>query len=363
MMCNLHMDSRERRTARRRRVLLLCGGRSGEHDVSLASAASVLAAAEGRMDLVPRVIHRDGRLLSEDASRRALAAGDSRDVRDEAAAPDLIRGLATTSLADVDAVFPLLHGPNGEDGTVQGLLRVAGVPFVGSDVLGSAAAMDKATMKRVFAADGLPQVAWGEVSQHAWAHDPAAVAARLAALPWPRFVKPANLGSSVGIGRADDAAGQDAALREAFRHDRRAVVEAAVVGGREIEVAVLGNDDPQAAPAGEIRVVGDAFYDYEHKYTEGGAELVIPADVPADTAATLRRLAIRAFELVDAAGLARVDFFLTAAGEVLVNEINTIPGFTRLSMYPRLWAAAGVAYPDLIERLVELAVERHGRLG
>jgi len=345
--------------ARPRRVLLLCGGLSGEHDVSLASAASVLAAAEGRLELVPRVIDRGGRLLSEAASRRALAAGDSRDADDEDAAPDLLRGLASADLAGVDAVFPLLHGPNGEDGTVQGLLTVAGVPFVGSGVLGSAAAMDKATMKRIFAADGLPQVAWGEVAQHAWARDPAAARARLAHLPWPRFVKPANLGSSVGIGRADDEAGQDAALREAFRHDRRAVVEAGVVGGRELEVAVLGNDEPQAAPPGEIRVTGEAFYDYEHKYTEGGADLVVPAQVPAATAETLRSLALRAFELVDAAGLARVDFFLTAAGEVLINEINTIPGFTRLSMYPRLWASAGVAYPDLIERLVELAVERH----
>ena len=345
--------------ARRRRVLLLCGGRSGEHDVSLASAASVLAAAEERLELTPRVIDRGGRLLSEDASRRALAAGDSRDADDADAAPDLLRGLAATDLAGVDAVFPLLHGPNGEDGTVQGLLAVAGVPYVGSGVLGSAAAMDKATMKRIFAAEGLPQVAWGEVDRHAWTRDPAAATERLAHLPWPRFVKPANLGSSVGIGRADDEAGQDAALREAFRHDRRAVVEAGVVGGREIEVAVLGNDAPQAAPPGEIRVTGDAFYDYEHKYTEGGADLVVPAELPSDTAETLRVLALRAFELVDAAGLARVDFFLTAAGEVLVNEINTIPGFTRLSMYPRLWASAGVAYPDLIERLVELAIERH----
>ncbi len=345
--------------ARTRRVLLLCGGRSGEHDVSLASAASVLAAAEGRLELVPRVIDRDGRLLSEDASRRALAAGDSRDVHDEAAEPDLLRGLANADLAGVDAVFPLLHGPNGEDGTVQGLLTVAGVPFVGSGVLGSAAAMDKATMKRIFAAEGLPQVAWGEVAQHAWARHPAAATARLASLPWPRFVKPANLGSSVGIGRADDAAGQDEALREAFRHDRRAVVEAGVVGGREIEVAVLGNDEALAAAPGEIRVMGEAFYDYEHKYTEGGAELIVPAELPAATAETLRSLALRAFELVDAAGLARVDFFLTVGGEVLINEINTIPGFTRLSMYPRLWAAAGVPYPELIERLVELAVERH----
>jgi len=345
--------------ARPRRVLLLCGGRSGEHDVSLASAASVLAAGEGRIELVPRVIDREGRLLSEVASRRVLASGDSRDVHDQAAAPDLLRGLANADLADVDAVFPLLHGPNGEDGTVQGLLTVADVPFVGSGVLGSATAMDKTTMKRIFAAERLPQVAWGEMAQHAWTRDPAAARERLAHLSWPRFVKPANLGSSVGIGRADDAAGQDAALREAFRHDRRAVIEAGVVGGREIEVAVLGNHDPQAAPPGEIRVRDDAFYDYEHKYTDGGADLLVPAELPDATAATLRSLALRAFELVDAAGLARVDFFLTAAGEVLINEINTVPGFTRLSMYPRLWAAAGVSYPDLIERLVELAVERH----
>jgi D-alanine-D-alanine ligase len=256
-------------------------------------------------------------------------------------------------------VFPLLHGPNGEDGTVQGLLTVAGLPFVGAGVLGSAAAMDKPTMKRVFQSAGVPQVAWRPVQRSAWRRDPDAVTASLNGLPWPRFAKPANLGSSVGIVKARDEAEQAAALDEAFRHDRRALVEAAVEGARELEVAVLGNDEPVASPPGEIRVVGDAFYDYEHKYSDGGAELVIPAELPAGVADTVRELAVRVFRLLDAAGLARVDFFLARDGAVLVNEINTLPGFTRHSMYPRLWQAAGLSYPELIERLIDLALERH----
>jgi D-alanine-D-alanine ligase len=345
----------------RRRVLLLCGGRSDEHEVSLASAASVLEAAEPPLELVPRVILRDGRLLDERASRAALAAGrsDGPDVDPGGADADLVRGLAALDWRGLDAVFPLLHGPNGEDGTVQGLLTVAGLPFVGSGVLGSAAAMDKITMKRLFAGAGLPQVAWRPVALASWRRDPDGLVDALAELPWPRFVKPSNLGSSVGIARARDEAEQAAALDAAFEHDRRALVEAALVGGRELEVAVLGNDAPRASAPGEIRVPQDAFYDYEHKYTAGAAELAAPADLPDATAERARALALQAFELVDAAGLARVDLFLSDAGEVLLTEINTLPGFTALSMYPRLWQADGLRYADLVARLVELGIERH----
>ncbi|MEX2500791.1 MAG: D-alanine--D-alanine ligase family protein [Trueperaceae bacterium] len=342
-----------------RTVLLLCGGRSGEHEVSLASAASVLAAAPTHLAMEPRVIARDGRLLSTTASRAALDEGRS-DLpqHDVDADPDLLRGLARLDLRRYDAVFPLLHGPNGEDGSVQGLLRSLDLPFVGSDVLGSAAAMDKIVMKRLFDSAGLPQTPWRGVDRDAWHDDPDAVRRTLAELAWPRFVKPANLGSSVGIGRAPDEKRQDEALREAFRFDRRVVVEASAEDAREIEVGVLGRHRPEASPPGEIVVPPGAYYDYAHKYTEGASELRIPADLPDDVADHLRALAIDAFRLVDAEGLARVDFFVTPGGAVLVNEINTLPGFTRTSMYPRLWQAAGVAYPDLIARLVELALER-----
>jgi D-alanine-D-alanine ligase len=342
-----------------RRVLLLCGGRSGEHEVSLASAASVLAAAPATLTLEPRVITRDGRLLDAAASHEALRAGRSDGVAAIQHAPTLIEGLAGLDLAGFDAAFPLLHGPNGEDGSVQGLLRVADVPFVGSEVLGSAAAMDKIVMKRLFASAGLPQVAWREVTAAAWRTRPDEVVADLADLGAERFVKPANLGSSVGISRATDDAGLAQALDLAFRYDRRVVVEAAVPDRREIEVAILDGDPPTVSPPGEIVVLGGTFYDYEHKYQEGAAELRIPAPLDDATTERVRDLAARAFELVDAAGLSRADLFVRPDGTVLLNEINTLPGFTRTSMYPRLMAAAGVPYPDLMERLVDLAIERH----
>lgn len=349
-----------------RRVLLLCGGRSDEHEVSLASAASVLEAAPPGLVFDPRVIGRDGRALSPGASRRALGVADAapdpaRELADGAGfdALDALAPLrASGADAPYDAVFPLLHGPHGEDGTVQGLLTLSGIPFVGSGVLGSAVGMDKPTMKAVFAAHGLPQVAYATVTAHAWRRAPEAEVARLAALPWPRFVKPANLGSSVGINPAEEEERLRAAVAEALRFDRRAIVEEGVVGGRELEVAVLGNARAEASPVGEIVFEG-AFYDYATKYTDGAARLTIPADVPERVAERCRALALDAFAAVDAAGLARVDFFWDPVGDrVLVNEINTMPGFTRTSMYPKLWRAAGLDYPQLIERLVELALER-----
>ena len=317
------------------RVLLLCGGMSAEHEVSLASARSVMEAPHG-LDVTPLVIGRDGGLLSAAASRAALglpAPGDDRAAARAApeaawaapadAAPT--RGRAPSALdlaaaaAEVDVVFPLLHGPFGEDGRVQGLLDLLGLPYVGAGVLGSAVGMDKLTMKAV---------------------------------------KPANLGSSIGISRVDGPEALPGALEAALEHDRRVIVEAGVVGARELEIAVLGNDEPELSPVGEIRY-GTSFYDYETKYTDGHAELIVPATVPAEVEERMRALARRAFLAVDAAGLARVDFFYReASGELLLNEINTIPGFTRHSMYPKLWEAAGVGYGELIRRLVELALER-----
>lgn len=350
------------------RVLLLCGGQSDEHDVSLASARSVLEAAAD-LDVTPLVIGRDGRLLSAPSSRSALGLPSAAPDRTLDRPGDAASELAATSLDDgvagalsplrghFDVVFPLLHGPYGEDGSVQGLLKTMGLPFVGSGVLGSAVGMDKLTMKAVFAAHGLPQVAYRAVTRSAWSRERAAVMATLRDLAMPLFVKPANLGSSIGIRRVDEDANLEDAVEHALAFDRRVIVEQGVVGARELEVAVLGNDEPEVSPVGEIRY-GTGFYDYDTKYTDGRAELIIPAAVPDAVARTARKMALRSFQAVDAAGMARVDFFLLPDGEqLLLNEINTIPGFTRHSMYPRLWAAAGVSYPDLVRRLVELALE------
>lgn len=356
-----------------RRVLLLCGGRSEEHDVSLASARSVLEAVAGSpsLEVSPLVIGRGGATLSlsESAARlgvtpaRLEEAGHAANGDSELSAPSAGRDGLTRSLAEArsayDVVFPLLHGPYGEDGSLQGLLKVMGVPFVGSDVLGSAVAMDKLAMKAVLAAAGLPQVEHRAVTRAGYRADPVATVATLDELGKPVFVKPANLGSSIGVTRVDDGADMAAALESALTYDRRAIVEAAAVGARELEVAVLGNDAPLASGVGEIRydAAGGAFYDFETKYTDGRADLLIPADVPPEVAESARRMALEAFAAVDAAGLARVDFFYLPDGALLVNEINTIPGFTRHSMYPRLWQAAGVGYAELVERLVELALE------
>ena len=340
------------------RVLLLCGGRSEEHEVSLASARSVLEAAAGSLDVTPRVIDRRGRLLTADASRRALAEGPGvADVSGTPEGEDLAAGLARLVSDGLDVVFPLLHGPFGEDGSVQGLLRLLGVPFVGSDVLASAVAMDKLMMKAVFAAHSFPQVAYAGVRRDEWTRDREASLALLEALPWPRFVKPANLGSSIGVRRVDTAAAQREAVEDAFRFDRRVIVEEGVHPVRELEVAVLGNDALEVSPAGEIRYRAD-FYDFDSKYTDGLSELLIPAPVPTSVAERARTLAERAFRALDVAGLARVDFLYRAEDDaLLLNEVNTIPGFTRHSMYPKLWDAAGVPYSELIRRLIALGLQ------
>jgi D-alanine-D-alanine ligase len=353
---------RERLMAHPRRVVLLCGGASDEHDVSLASARSVIEAVGDRVALTPIVLDRRGGVLPPHEGRLALglpatsANGAPVALAAGSAAGPGPDGLAL-ALEASDIVFPLLHGPYGEDGSVQGLLKVMGVAFVGSGVLASAVGMDKLTMKAVFAAHGLPQVEHRGVRATAWQRDRTAALADLAVLPYPRFVKPANLGSSIGISRVDDEEALISAVEEALRYDRRVIVEAAVDGARELEVAVLGNDDPEVSPVGEIRY--DApFYDYVTKYTAGRAQLDIPAGVPAGVSARARDLARRAFAAIDGAGLARVDLFYDEPADALyVNEINTMPGFTATSMYPKLWEAAGVPYRELIERLLRLATE------
>lgn len=335
------------------RVLLLCGGPSAEHDVSLASARSLLAATSERVDWRPRVIDRQGVWLDAHASAALLGWPEP----DGAAAVAAAGGprIDLDALAAVDVVFPLLHGPYGEDGRLQGALEVLGVPYVGAGVLASAVGMDKLLMKAAFAAAGLPQVAHQGVTRHRWRTAPDEVGRELDALAWPVFVKPANLGSSIGIARATDAAERAAAIEAALAHDRRVIVEAAATGARELEVAVLGLDEPEASVVGEISTDA-SFYDYQAKYTPGGARLEVPAQLPPAIADACRALARRAYLAIDGAGLARVDLFWREADDRLeVNEINTMPGFTATSMFPRLWAASGLPYDALALRLVELA--------
>lgn len=346
------------------RVMVVFGGRSGEHEVSLASARAIIGALQrdGRHEVVPVGITREGRWISSEDPMRELEAA-SREIigAGSAVAPPAKTGEKIPStLGTVDVVFPVLHGPYGEDGTIQGMLELAGIPYVGSGVLASAAGMDKITMKKIFAHHGLPQVEWVGLTRRDWEGDGDGWIGRVEdSLGYPCFVKPANLGSSVGIARATDAAQLRSALEEAAALDRRLIIEAGV-DAREIEVSVLGNERPEVSLPGEILVKKNEFYDYEAKYSKGGMELVVPADIPEETAGELRRVARAAYEAIDAAGMARVDFFLERdSGRLLLNEINTIPGFTSTSVYSRLWAASGLPYENLLDRLIALALERY----
>jgi D-alanine-D-alanine ligase len=346
------------------RVGLLFGGRSGEHEVSINSAraiATALGAQDNatKYDVLPVYIQKDGIWQAGDIARQVLDSGkpltsETNDKKQLWQFPPQV--------AEVDVWFPILHGPNGEDGTVQGLLTLMQVPFVGSGVLGSAAGMDKIAMKMAFAQAGLPQVNYMAISRSQIWSNPC-VFPKLCdeiekALDYPCFVKPANLGSSVGIAKARSRTELETALDNAASYDRRIIVEAGVVA-REVECAVLGNDNPNASVVGEITYNSD-FYDYETKYTDGRAQLHIPAQIPAAIASQIQEMSLKAFTAVDAAGLARVDFFyIEKTGEVFLNEINTLPGFTAFSMYPQLWAASGVSFPELCDRLIQFALERH----
>ncbi len=330
--------------AHRTRLVVLFGGRSAEREVSCVTAACVLAAVDrARYDVVPIGITPEGAWV-EAAERPGALLAEGRPVE------------PFTAVAGADVVLPLLHGPLGEDGTVQGLLEVAAVPYVGSGVLGSAVAMDKAMTKEVLARAGLPQAAWQ--TAHASAlPDPLEVGR---ALGYPVFVKPANMGSSVGVTKAHDEHELGDACTLALRYDELIIIEEAIVG-REVECAVLGNLHPQATLLGEI-VPSHEFYDYDDKYSGEGAELIVPTDLPDDVMAEGQRLAVAAFKALRCEGMARVDFFYDAGGRgLLINEVNTIPGFTPFSMYPQLWEAAGLPYAALIDRLVELAQERFHR--
>ena len=345
------------------RVGVIFGGRSGEHEVSIASAAAIFKHLDpARYDAVPIKIAKDGRWALGTAAPKALSAAD---VHKQAAPEALVPVDPSAALqgSGVDVVFPVLHGPYGEDGTVQGLLELANVPYVGAGVLGSAVGMDKAVMKALFAADSLPIVPHLTVLRRDWERAPADITGAVARdLRYPVFVKPANLGSSVGISKAISDESLAGAMRLAFEFDRKVVVEAGVPDAREIECAVLGNDDPEASVPGEIIVThADGFYSYAAKYLDpNGASWQIPADIAPETAAVVRRLSVQAFKALELAGMARVDFFLgRQSGAVFLNEVNTIPGFTTISMYPKMWEASGLSYPALLDRLIALAIERH----
>jgi D-alanine-D-alanine ligase len=342
------------------RVGIIYGGRSGEHEVSVASAASIFQHLNpARYEAVPIRIEKSGRWLLNCAVPKALTAANGSE-KEGADLPQLIEPSAAVSAAKLDVVFPVLHGPYGEDGTVQGLLELVNVPYVGAGVLGSAVGMDKAVMKVLFAAGGLPIVPHLTVLHPIWRDRGNSIAEQAAdELRFPMFVKPANLGSSVGISKARSPAEFVDAMEIALQFDRKVVIESAVPHAREVECAVLGNDNPEASIPGEI-VLSREFYDYEAKYGEGGARLIIPAPLTDAHAAEIRRMAIAAFQAVDGAGMSRVDFLIAGDTEqTFVNEVNTIPGFTTTSVYPKLWEASDVSYPDLLDRLIALAIERH----
>ena len=360
---------------RKIRLGIIFGGRSGEHEVSLESARSVMGALDrDKYELVPIGITKEGRWIASGDPMRALKTGDPSASQPAALLSDpdqrsLMRldgtgdAIRATPLAELDVVFPLLHGPYGEDGTVQGLLELTGLPYVGASVTASAVAMDKVIFKDVVRAHGLPIVEHVTLKRKTWEADRESVVAEIAGqLGYPVFTKPANLGSSVGISKCHSSVELMAGLREAARYDRKLIVEAAVPAAREIEISVLGNDDPVASVPGEI-IPSREFYSYEAKYMDNGdaaSDLLIPAPLSAEMTERVRDLAIQTYRAIDCAGMARVDFLLSGETKVLyVNEVNTIPGFTKISLYPKLWEASGVPYSELIDRLIELALERH----
>ncbi len=363
------------------RVGLLFGGRSGEHEVSISSARAISQALSvepnaSKYEILPFYIQKDGCWLAGEVPQQILGSSipllefqpttpDTQQLISHSKHQIQSPWQSVSQVAEVDVWFPILHGPNGEDGTIQGLLTLMQVPFVGSGVLGSAMGMDKVAMKMAFAHVGLPQVKYIALSRsQIWSNPcvfPKVCDEIETNLDYPCFVKPANLGSSVGIAKVRSRHELEAALDNAASYDRRIIVEAGVAA-RELECAVLGNDQPKASVVGEITYSSD-FYDFETKYTEGRADLLIPAPVPDHITRKIQEMALQAFAAVDAAGLARVDFFyVEATEEVLINEINTIPGFTVTSMYPQLWAYSDVSFPELVDQLIQLALLRHSAI-
>ncbi|HHT48972.1 MAG TPA: D-alanine--D-alanine ligase [Firmicutes bacterium] len=345
------------------KMALLYGGQSGEHEVSVMSAASVVRAVSGKIQVVPIGITKEGRwvpgLSPETLAQQGcwtVTGGESPE--DDRTVQNPAGFLLGALRQQVDLIFPLLHGPMGEDGTIQGLLELAHIPYIGAGVAASAVGMDKEMMKALFKQQGIPIGDYLVYRRFEWESAPGAISQEIEdRLGYPCFVKPANLGSSVGISKAHNRTELAAAIKLALTYDRKIVIEA-FLDGREIECGVLGNDQPVASVPGEI-IPGAEFYSYEDKYLNDNSQLIIPARLTAEQRATVQELAVKAFKAIDCAGMGRVDFFvLNRDGRIIVNEINTIPGFTKISMYPKLWAASGIAYPDLIQRLADLALER-----
>lgn len=366
-------------TSGRVRVGVVFGGRSAEHDVSLRSAQTVIEALEAAgYEIIPIGVSREGRWLTDGdpmlelqeasplfslsdgkARQGGEVIGEVSDLSLRARSDKSAVVPANGWAGDIDVIFPVLHGPMGEDGTVQGLFELAGIPYVGGGVMASAVAMDKAISKQILSHQGIPQVAHLALLRKEWEAMQEQLTEDIEReLGYPCFVKPANLGSSVGVSKVRDRSELGPAMREAGLHDRKIIVEKAVQG-RELEVSVLGNDEPIASVVGEI-IPGHEFYDYEAKYVDDSAALDIPADLPEEISDEIRGTAVRAFRALDCAGMARVDFFLEQdTNRVLLNEVNTIPGFTSISMYPKLWEATGMPISELVARLVDLAIERH----
>ncbi|WP_342506712.1 D-alanine--D-alanine ligase [Sporosarcina sp. FSL K6-2383] len=342
----------------KKRLGIVYGGKSAEHEVSLSTARAVTQAVDfSKYEVIPVYITYDGEWRRGSALEGPVATLEElRLVGEGDDKPDSIHNFLNGEALDI--IFPLLHGTNGEDGTVQGLFEVMNIPYVGNGVLASSAGMDKVVMKQLFAQVDLQQVPYVFFLRSSWSQDRQQWIDKMESeLSWPMFVKPANLGSSVGISQATDRESLIAAVDMALKFDRRIIVEQGVVA-REIEMGVMGNDEPSCSVPGEIKPV-TAFYDYEAKYKDGNTELVIPAQVSAEVAKTMADMALRAYKVLDCSGLVRADFFVTVADEVLINEVNTMPGFTPTSMFPLLWQQTGVAYPELIDKLIELAIQRH----
>ncbi len=349
---------------RRLRLGVILGGRSGEHEVSVVSAEHVIDAADReRFEVVPIGITRSGAWLTPEETQACLGRDEAPykktlDAESVSGQTLLGRPEALSVLARIDVAFPLIHGPFGEDGALQGLLEMADLPYVGAGVAASAVGLDKALMKAIFAQSGLPVPPCCAILGSHWEADQSTLVREIeAAMPYPWFVKPANGGSSVGITKVRSREDLSEGVQVALRYDRKLVVEQAVEG-REIECAVLGNDDPQASPLGEI-IYQQEFYDYEAKYLDPNTQLITPAELPDEISGRIQAMAVQAYKAIDCAGMARVDFFLLPDGSVYLDEVNTIPGFTPVSMYPRLWQVAGLSYGQLISRLVDLALERH----
>lgn len=345
----------------KKRIGLLYGGKSAEHEVSLSTARAVSQALNfEEYDVFPIFITLDGewrvgpQLIAPVDSIEELQFGDV----DSSVKPNNITQFLINNEQSYDVVFPLLHGTNGEDGTVQGLLEVLNIPYVGNGVLASSAGMDKVVMKQLFGVAGLPQVPYVYFIRSEWKKDQSSILEQCEnELTWPMFVKPANLGSSVGISKASNREELIKAIETALRYDRKIIIEQGVIA-REVELGVLGNDTLAVSVAGEIKPVTD-FYDYDSKYKDGSTALIIPAELPQGVVTAMQEMAKKAFKILDCSGLVRADFFVTAEHEVLINEVNTMPGFTPVSMFPLLWKHTGVAYPELINRLIALAIERH----